>query len=73
VEDRAVTKEEGCAVNISIADKKKEEVVIAKDIYIAVMDIVENMGIVVVPKQADIAKSARLVLLAFLNRERMHY
>jgi hypothetical protein len=73
VEDRAVTKEEGYTVNISIANKKKEEVVITKDIYIAVMDIVENMGITVVPKQADIAESTRLVLLAFLNRERIYY
>jgi hypothetical protein len=73
VEDRAVIKEKGCAINISIADKKKEEVVIAEDICVAIMDIVENIGIAVVPKQADIAESARLVLLAFSNRERMHY
>jgi hypothetical protein len=73
VEDRAVMKKEGCAVDISITDEKKEEVVITKDICVAVIDIVENVGIVVVPKQADIAESTRLVLLAFLNRERMHY
>jgi hypothetical protein len=73
VEDKAVIKKEGCTINISITDKKKEEVVIIKDIYIAVMDIVKNIGIMVVLKQTDIAKSVRLVLLIFLNRERMHY
>jgi hypothetical protein len=72
VEDRAVTKEEGCTINISIADKKKEEVIIAKDICVAVMDIIKNVGIAVVPKQADIAESTGPVLLAFSNRERMH-
>ena len=45
-----MTKEEGYTVNISIADKKKEEVVITEDIYIAVIDMVENVGIAVVPK-----------------------
>ena len=65
-------KEEGCTINISIADKKKEEVVIAEDIYVAIMDMVENIGIVVVPKQANIAESAGPILLAFSNRERMH-
>ena len=50
IEDRAVTKEKGCTVDISITDKKKEEVVIAEDIYIAVIDMVENVGIAVVPK-----------------------
>jgi predicted CoA-binding protein len=73
VEDRAVMKEKGYAVNISITNKKKEEVVIAKDIYIAIIDIVENVGIVVVLKQANIVESARLVLLTFSNRERMYY
>ena len=72
MEDRAVTKEEGCAVDVSIVDEKKEEVVIAEDICVAVMDMVENVGIAVVPKQADIAESAGPVLLAFSNRERMH-
>ena len=71
MENRAVIKE-GCTVNVSIIDKKKENIVIAKDIYIAVINMVENVGIAVVPKQANIAESARLVLLTFLNRERMH-
>ena len=72
MENGAVMKE-GCTVDVSIADEKKKDVVIAKDIYVAVIDMVENVGIVVVPKQADIAKFAGLVLLAFLNRERMYY
>jgi hypothetical protein len=72
VEDRVVMKEKGYTVNISITDKKKEEVVITKDICVAVIDIVENVGIMVVFKQADIVESTRLVLLTFLNRERMH-
>ena len=49
MENGAVIKED-CTVNISIVDKKKKDIVIAKDIYIAVIDIVENVGITVVPK-----------------------
>jgi uncharacterized protein YfbU (UPF0304 family) len=50
VENRVVIKEKGYTVNISIVDKKKEEVVITEDICVAVIDIVENVGIMVVPK-----------------------
>ena len=49
VKNRVVIKE-GCTVNVFIADKKKENIIIAEDIYIAVIDIVENIGIAVVPK-----------------------
>ena len=49
MENGAVTKK-NYAIDIFIADKKKEDIIIAKNICVAVIDMVENIGITVVPK-----------------------